>query len=82
MLTLATNLTMAKMKVTPCLLDPVSKLAFRIDTKAGKLVLYGKRKGMKGKEVPFDGNWFERAEMLNSLFRKKSMRIIEQQPSW
>ncbi len=70
-MTLTTNLTMAKMKVTPCLLDPVSKVAFRIDTKAGKLVLYGKRKGMKEKEVPFDDNWFERAEILNAFISEE-----------
>ena len=54
-------------KVTSCLLDPVSKVAFRIDMKNGKPVLYGKRKGMQEKEVSFSDSYYERAEMLNSF---------------
>lgn len=58
-------------KVTSCLLDPVSKVAFRIDSKNGEPVLYGKRKGMKEKEVPFSDSYYERAEILNAYISEE-----------
>lgn len=60
-----------ELKVTSCLLDPVSKVAFRIDMRNGSPALYGKRKGMKEREVPFTDSYYERAEMLNAFISEE-----------
>ena len=60
-----------EIKVTPYLLDPVSKVAFRIGLRDSRPILYGKRKGMKEKEVPFTDSYYIRAEMLNAFISEE-----------
>ena len=60
-------------EVTPYLLDPISKVAFRIGAGIGneKYRIYGKAKGGEEHWVPSNDHWFERAEMLNAFISKE-----------
>ena len=56
---------------TPYLLDPISKIAFRIAIVEGRIKIYGKAKGGKEHWVPSDDHYFERAEMLDAYISEE-----------
>lgn len=60
-------------KYSPFLLDPVSKIAFRIGDGVGngKYRIYGKTKGGEEHWVPSDDHYFERAEMLDAYISEE-----------
>lgn len=58
-------------EVTPYMLDPMSKLAFRIGEDKGKIQIYGKAKGGKEVCVPASDRDFERAEIFGNFISKE-----------
>lgn len=59
-------------KCSPCLLDPISKIAFKIESDdKGGYRIYGKSKGGEEHWVPSDDHYFERAEMLDAYISEE-----------